>query len=237
MAGTISAVTAAKAASVTTAIAAATATIAAAVAIARWDNGACLGLVEAIRGRGFAAFGELFVEHVLFGVGLVELLLLFLFGFFEIAEVFEGGVEDGVLFFEVVLFLFFVDVAGASDLIDRHLADHGAEIGGSFECLLLFEVIIHLFDGAGVKCGVVVLFVESLFDEGSGAGDEGRGWSFRGEIPGGVERGYVMSVFSRIGWSWGRSHWGRRSLPIKPFESWTRLPVGWLGVRLGYELV
>ncbi len=37
----------------------------------RGDGGARLGLVEAV-GGGFGAFGELFVDDVLFGVGLVE---------------------------------------------------------------------------------------------------------------------------------------------------------------------
>ena len=97
------------------------------VAIARGNGSAGLCLVEAVGGRGFAAFGELFVEDVLFGVGLVEIFLfLFLLGFLEIVEVFESGVEEGVLFFEVVLYLFFVDVAGAGDLVDGHLADHGS---------------------------------------------------------------------------------------------------------------
>ena len=52
--------------------------------------------------RGFAAFGELFVDDVLFGVGLVEIFVV-LFGFIEIVEIVEGGIVDGVLFFEVVL--------------------------------------------------------------------------------------------------------------------------------------
>ena len=78
---------------------------------------------------------------------------------------------DGVLFFEVfVLFVVFVRLrAGAGDLVDGHLADHGAEIGGAFEGLLFVEVV-HLFDGAGVEGRAVVFFVEGLFHAATPSG-------------------------------------------------------------------
>ena len=75
-------------------------------------------------------------------------------------------IVDGVFFFEVfeVLFVgveFGVGIGGTRDLVDGHLADHGAEIGGAFEGLLFVEVV-HLFDGAGVE-GVASLFFDELF--------------------------------------------------------------------------
>jgi hypothetical protein len=186
---TISAITTAKAASVTTAVAAATATIVVAVAVARRGSGAGLSLVEAVGGD-FAAFGELFVEDVLFGIGFVEIFVVFGVGFIEVLEIIESGVVDAVLFFEVVHFLLFVDVAGARDLVDGHLADHGAEVSCALEGLFLFEVF-HLFDGAGVKGGVVVLLVKGLLFERPGAGGDGGclGGSVGGDVTGGVEGG------------------------------------------------
>jgi hypothetical protein len=190
VAGTIIPIAAAKAiaASVTTAITAPTPTIAAAVAAGCGSRSAGLSLVETV-GRSFAAFGELFVEDVLFGVGLVEIFLMvfvFGFGFVEIVEAIVDGIVNAVFFFEVLFLFFFIDVAGAGDLIDGHLADHGAEIGGSFERLFLFEVV-HLLNGAGVKSGVVVLLVEGLLYQSPGAGYEGGGRSFGGDVASGVE--------------------------------------------------
>ncbi len=195
MAGTIIAITAAVAvaASVTTAIAASTATIAAAVAIACGDGGAGLSLVEAVGGD-FAAFGELFVDDVLFGVRLVEILVLI--GFIDTGEIIDGGVVDAVLFLEVVLISSSSTFgAGAGDLVDGHLADHSAEIGGAFEGLFFFEVV-HLFDGAGVKSGVVVLFVEGLFYECAGAGDGGCSGRVGGDVAGGVDCGELVGIGS-----------------------------------------
>jgi hypothetical protein len=131
------------------------------------------------------------VEDVLFGVGLVEvvvLLVVFFVGFFEVVV---GGIVDAVLFFEVVHILLFVDVAGAGDLVDGHLADHGAEVGGAFEGLFFFEVV-HLFNGAGVERGVVVLLVKGLLYEGAGSGDEGCDGGFGGDVASGVEGGDLM---------------------------------------------
>ncbi len=102
MSWAITAVAASEAASVTAAIAAATATIAG--ALAGRDGDTRLGLAEAVGGS-FAPFGELFVDDVFFGVGLVEVFVVF-FGVIEIAD---SGIVDGILFFEVVLIeVFFV---------------------------------------------------------------------------------------------------------------------------------
>jgi len=99
----IAAITSAEAASVTTAIAAATATIVAAIAAGRRSGCTCC-VVEA--GRSFAAFGELLVDNVLFSIGFVE---VFLIVFFLVrGKIVESGIVEGVLFFEVLLF---IDVA------------------------------------------------------------------------------------------------------------------------------
>ena len=120
---------------------------------------------------------------------------------------------DGVFFFHVeVVFVFFGVRGGAGDLIDGHLAEHGSEIGCSFEGFLLFKVI-HLFDGAGVECYVFVLghlFFDldlrrvgdgGLVEDGRGGFgllvmDGSRGWlkdgCFRDEFSGGGEGGDIV---------------------------------------------
>ncbi len=67
----------------------------------------------------------------------------------------------GVFFFEVV-FLFVL--SGMSNLIDGHLADHGAEIGCAFQALLFVEVV-QLFDGAGMEGDAEVFILDGLFFE------------------------------------------------------------------------
>ena len=190
VAGTIAtAITAAKAAPVTSAIAAATATIALAVPIARRKDNAAFCLIDA-DGLGFAAFGELFVNDVFFSVGLIKIFVLVLFIGSSRSPI--VGIVDAVLFFKIVLvevlFARAFSGTGAGDLVDGHLAEHGAEVGGSFERLLLFE-IVHLFNGAGVESGVVVLFVERLLNKRAGAGDEGGSGSVGRNVAAGVQVG------------------------------------------------
>ena len=111
------------------------------------------------------------MENILFRVGLVQFLVL-LFGLLGIAEILYSGVVESILLFEVLL-LCFIDIAGSGDLIDGHLADHRSEISGAFKRLLFFK-IVHLFDGACVQGGVVVLLVKGLLNVGAGRRDEGR---------------------------------------------------------------
>ena len=113
------------------------------------------------------AFGELFVDDVLFGVGLVDLARA---SSSSSSSLVEASIVDRCPLLRSPRHRLRPRRSGAGDLVDGHLADHGAEIGGAFEGLLFFEVV-HLFDGAGVEGGVVVLFVEGLFYERAGAGD------------------------------------------------------------------
>ncbi len=46
--------------------------------------------------------------HILFGVGLVQFFFVFLVVFVDVIEIADGGIVDGVLFFEVVLSFLFV---------------------------------------------------------------------------------------------------------------------------------
>ena len=110
-------------------------------------------------------------------------------------------------------------------MINRHLAEHGAEVGGAFEGLLFVE-FLHLLDGAGVKGGVVVLLVEGLLYERAGGGDEGAGRGFGGDVAGGVEGGeFVESCLDFDG-----RGTVCRGLPVEPFVR----GVDRLGLELGY---
>ncbi len=86
-------------------------------------------------------------------VGL-ELLVAFLLLLFQVV-LFVLFFQ--IVFFEVVLLaviLFFDLGRRARDVVDGHLAEHGAEIGRAFQRLLL-EVLLHLFDGAGLESSAV----------------------------------------------------------------------------------
>jgi len=171
-----SAITAASAeaistASVTTPIAASATSVLIAIAVGRGGCGAVLRMVRAVSASDFAILGEVLVQNVFFGIGLVEVFVVLVL-FIGLIEFVVDGIVEGVLFFEIVLLLL-VHIAGAGDLVDGHLTDHGAKVGGAFEGLLFFEVV-HLFDGAGVQRGVVVLLVDDLFFKDASAGSEVR---------------------------------------------------------------
>jgi hypothetical protein len=145
-------------------------------------------VICAIGGR-FDALAEVFVNNIFFGVGLVELFFFDVF-FVGVLEFADGELVDGILLFEVVIEIFFVrplSGAGAGDVIDGHLAEHGAEIGCSLERLFLFVKVVHLFDGAGVEGGVVVLLVQGLLYQGACLGDEGAWGRFRDDVAGRME--------------------------------------------------
>jgi hypothetical protein len=122
-------------------------------------------LIEAVGGCNLITFGELFVDDVFFGVALVEIFVFFV----GVNEIIAEGIVNCIFLFEVVFLL--VDIAGASDLVDGHLTDHGAKIRGAFESLLLIEVV-HLFNGAGVERRIEVLLVKGLLFERAATGGE-----------------------------------------------------------------
>ena len=100
---------------------------------------------------------------------------------------------------------------------------------------------LHLFNGAGVKGGVVVLLVEGLLDEGAGAGDKGRGWGFGGDVSSGVQGSHVVGrCLGCDHWSWDwrcDRRLGSGRLPVEFFRSNADRLMGWLRVKLGRGLV
>ena len=127
--------------------------------------GACSNPFEATAS---AIFSELFVNDILFRVGLVKLRLIALLIGIELADC---QVVDRVFFLVVLFVLIFIDIAGTGNLVDRHLTEHRAQVRSSFQRLLFIKVL-HLFDGAGMERRVVVLFIKSLFNKSAGTRNE-----------------------------------------------------------------
>jgi hypothetical protein len=154
---------------VTTAITASVAAWSAAITIAVSFAGGCCGggvVVEAVGdgvfGNGLVGegVGAFFARVCIFGVGFL----------FFLADL----IVDSVLFFEVievffVSFEFGIGVGGTRDLVDGHLADHGSEVGSTFEGLLFIEVV-HLFDCAGVEGVDLFVFCELFFVQDADCG-------------------------------------------------------------------